>query len=115
MEAFTRWVIRNSVSVVVFSAILSLVAGFFTLRLYGNLRTDLEELLPSNARSVQDLKQISQRLPSSTNLAILAFSDHADASWFRALNIESTGKFISLSSGDPCLSRSRIWLEFEIM
>jgi len=80
MEAFTRWVIRNSVAIVALSVILSLVAGFFTIRLYGNLRTDLEELLPSHARSVQDLKQIGARLPSSTNLAILAFSDDVDAS-----------------------------------
>src|ERR1700757_4288352 len=80
MGAFTRWVIRKAYWIVAFGTILSVVAGYYTTRLYGNLRTDLEELLPSNARSVQDLKQINQRLPATTNLALLVFSDHVDES-----------------------------------
>lgn len=48
--------------------------------LYKNLRTDLEELLPTNARSVQDLNEVRSRLESIDNLSVLVFSDDVVAS-----------------------------------
>jgi predicted RND superfamily exporter protein len=56
------------------SVILSALGGFFSFHLFSNLRTDLEELLPTRARSVIDLGEVRSRLESTNNLAILMLS-----------------------------------------
>lgn len=73
MLRFAPWV-------VLFSIVLTLVSTHFAIRLYSNLRTDFEELLPTQARSVQDLVQIENRMESSSSLAILIYSDHPEQS-----------------------------------
>ena len=79
MEAFTRWVIRNSVTVVVISAILSLVAGvllFDSMEIFGLTSKSFFPVM----REAFKISSRSSAPPSSTNLAILTFSDHVDAS-----------------------------------
>jgi predicted RND superfamily exporter protein len=53
---------------------------WFSILLYKNLRTDMEELLPENARSVIDYNEVTNRIPSYQNLAILIFSQNTQAS-----------------------------------
>lgn len=60
--------------------LLAFVGAFYSVQLYKNLRTQFEELLPSTARSVLDLKEVTERLPSIDNLAVLIFSKNTTAS-----------------------------------
>jgi len=60
--------------------VLAAIAGYYSVLLYKNLRPDLEELLPTTARSVQDLDEVTRRLDSIDNLAILVFSKNTQAS-----------------------------------
>ena len=65
-------------------ALVGTLAGFvgiyYSVQLYKNLRTDVEELLPNTARSVVDLDEVTSRLESIDNLAVLMFSQDAAAS-----------------------------------
>ncbi len=70
------WIMRNASWIVLASLLLTITAAVFSVRLYKNLRTEFEELLPTQARSVKDLGRIRDRLESSSNLAVLVFSDH---------------------------------------
>ena len=60
--------------------ILAALGSVFSVRLYKNLRTNLDELLPASARSVQDAGKIKHRLQSTENLAVLVFSSDPEAS-----------------------------------
>ena len=52
----------------------------FSVLLYANLKTDIEELLPDTARSVRDLVQADSRLFSMENIVVLIFSSDTVAS-----------------------------------
>ena len=73
-------ILRRTTLILWCSLLLTLIGGYYTVKLYANLRTDLEELLPRTARSVQDLDEVGRRLPSIDNLAVLVFSKNAPAS-----------------------------------
>ncbi|MDR3606820.1 MAG: MMPL family transporter [Oligoflexia bacterium] len=83
-ERFKRkyafWTIRYAIPILVTGGILASVGVYYSVRLYGNLRTDLEELLPDSARSVVDLKRVQDRLASTQSLAVLVFSKNTAAS-----------------------------------
>ena len=66
--------------VILVSALLAVLGLVFTIRLYSNLRPDIEELLPKTARSVQDLSEVRARLDGVDLFSILVFSDDIDAS-----------------------------------
>jgi len=55
------------------------VGGYYSVLLYKNLRTDLEELLPTTARAVIDMDEVTKRLDSIDNLAILIMTKNAEA------------------------------------
>jgi predicted RND superfamily exporter protein len=59
---------------------LAFIGAYYSAQLYKNLRTNFEELLPTTARSVLDLNEVTRRLPSIDNLAVLIFSKDASAS-----------------------------------
>jgi len=75
MNQIIRFLIRRAWLSVCFFSILALVGGFYSVRLFSNLRTDLEELLPTQARSVLDLGEVRSRLQSTSSLAILLLSE----------------------------------------
>lgn len=80
MNAFSAFIVRRALWVVIFGTLLS-VAGFhYSVELYKNLRTNFEELLPTNARSVVDLGEVTARLQSIDSLGVLVFSDNIQAS-----------------------------------
>lgn len=60
--------------------ILTGVSAVFAIRLYQNLRTDVEELLPTQARSVKDLAEVQERMEATQSLAVLVFSEHPKGS-----------------------------------
>jgi predicted RND superfamily exporter protein len=60
-------------------ALLAVVSSFYVVKLYGNLKPDIEELLPTSSRSVKDLKEVTSRLRSIDNLAVLLFSKDSNA------------------------------------
>jgi predicted RND superfamily exporter protein len=80
MNKLARFIIRHTSGILWLSLILTLGGGYFTFRLYSNLRTDLEELLPATSRSVRDLDQVARRLRSIDNLALIIYSKDTHAS-----------------------------------
>lgn len=79
MEALCRFILRRAGLVVALATLLTAPAFYYTAKLYQNLRTDLEELLPTTARSVIDLGEVTHRLQSIDNIAILIFSKNGKA------------------------------------
>jgi predicted RND superfamily exporter protein len=60
--------------------LLAGIGAYYSVLLYMNLRTDIEELLPTSARSVVDLNQVTSRLESVDNIVLLAFSKDPERS-----------------------------------
>jgi uncharacterized protein len=79
MKWFARFILRYAGWVALVGTLLAVVGGYYSVQLYKNLRTDVEELLPQDARSVIDLAEVTKRLESIDNLAILIFSENGDA------------------------------------
>jgi uncharacterized protein len=79
VKAFSRLILRFSGIIVLIGTALAVLGAYYSFHLYQNLRPDLEELLPSTARSVMDLDEVTTRLEAIDNLAILIFSKHPDA------------------------------------
>lgn len=75
-RVFTRW----SGTIALVGTLLGIVSTYYSVLLFGNLRTDFRELLPTEARSVIDLREVTERLESIDNLAVLVFSKNTDAS-----------------------------------
>ncbi len=80
MNFFIRFLIKKAWFVVTVCTLLGLIGGYFSVHLFSNLRTDLEELLPAKARSVLDLNEVRTRLLTTNNLAVLALSNDTKAS-----------------------------------
>lgn len=80
MKALRRALVAHAGWVLVGSFLLALWGAFFTVRLYQNLKTDIEELLPTTARSFLDLQEVTGRVESIQNLVILVFSQHTGGS-----------------------------------
>lgn len=70
---------RRALPITLISLALTVISSFFVVKLYANLRPDIEELLPTQSRSVTDLKQVTSRLRSIDNLAVLIFSKEPKA------------------------------------
>lgn len=80
-----RFLLQRARWVVVLYLLLTLGLSAFVVKLFANLRPDLEELLPTTSRSVVDLKEVTSRLRSIDNIAVLIFSeDGAAAGRFQA-------------------------------
>lgn len=79
VKRYITLLLRYRASILAFAAILSVLATYQTVKLYGTLRPSLEELLPANARSVVDLNEVRRRLKSLDSLAVLILSSDAEA------------------------------------
>ena len=80
MGLWSRFVLKHSLAIVLLGLLAGVLGTFYSFKLYKNLRTEIEELLPRNARSVKDLSEIKGRLESTNNLTILVFSSHIESS-----------------------------------
>jgi len=76
VRLFSKFVLRHALSIGLLGTALGGLGGYYTIQLYQNLRTEIHELLPTQARSVIDLQEVSHRLESIEHLAILVFSDY---------------------------------------
>ena len=76
---YSAWLQRNCILVCVLSTFLLLAGGFYTVKLYKNLRTDIEELLPEKAQSVRDLKQAMGRVTVLNHLEVVIQSENPAA------------------------------------
>ncbi len=80
MNWFSNFVLKQARTVAIMGTLLAVLGGYYSIELYKNLRTDIHELLPTSARSVVDLKEVSARLRSIDNLAVLVFSSKTEQS-----------------------------------
>ena len=80
MDFLAKLIMRRAGWVALIGTLLSIISAFYAVRLFGNLKTDIEELLPTNARSVIDLNEVTSRLESTENIDVLIFSEHPEAS-----------------------------------
>ncbi|MEK6706696.1 MAG: MMPL family transporter, partial [Bdellovibrionota bacterium] len=80
MRTFSHFILRRAGLVAIIGTTLAIAGAYFSVELYKNLRTDLAELLPTSARSVQDLDDVTRRLESIDSLAVLVFSKNTEAS-----------------------------------
>ncbi len=76
MKAITHLLIRYAGYWVILGFLIGGWGAYHAVHLFSNLRTEIEELLPTDARSVQDLNEVKARLESTNSLAILISSDH---------------------------------------
>jgi predicted RND superfamily exporter protein len=65
------WLIRRRRLVLCGAAALSIVATAFAARLYGDLRSGIEELLPESAPSVVAARSLAPRLRGATRLSVV--------------------------------------------
>ncbi|MCM0607026.1 MAG: MMPL family transporter [Xanthomonadaceae bacterium] len=80
MKLLARFLNRYAGSVSLAGLALSIVCGYYSVQLYKNLRTEIEELLPTTARSIIDLNEVTSRLASFENMVVLVFSKDTVAS-----------------------------------
>jgi predicted RND superfamily exporter protein len=73
-------VTKYATTLTLLSFLVGGVSLFYTVELYRNLRTDLEELLPTTARSVLDLEEVASRLQGIDSLALVITSQNVKRS-----------------------------------
>ena len=74
MRKFSRFILRNTQLIAILGTLLGIISSYYSFLLYKNLRTDIQELLPTSAPSILDFKEVSERLESIDQFAILLFS-----------------------------------------
>ena len=79
-KTLTRLIVKYWAVVGFLGTVLGFTGAFYTVLLYKNLRTDVEELLPSTARSIVDLNEVTHRLEAIDNIVTLVFSKDKKAS-----------------------------------
>jgi len=80
MTRISRFLLKHATMITIVGSLLGVAGTYFSVKLFSDLRTDFRELLPQSARSVLDLHEVSERLESIDNLAILIFSQDVEGS-----------------------------------
>lgn len=106
LDSLLRFLLRHSRWVLVFAVLISVPAAYFTTKLYGNLKPDLEELLPRKARSILDLDEIRSRLQSVQRLGVLVYSDNTEGS--RKFILDLAARLEALPAGETAGLEYRI-------
>jgi predicted RND superfamily exporter protein len=70
-EGFLRFLQRRSRLIVLSAFLLALLGGYRTVLTYAHLKSELEELLPTNAPSVLALSVARERLPGLRHLGVV--------------------------------------------
>jgi predicted RND superfamily exporter protein len=78
-EKLVPWLIRNRRPILWVALAFSIVGAFFSARLFGDLRSELEELLPKNAPSVVAAKEVGPKLHNVNQLSIIFDGKDGDA------------------------------------
>jgi uncharacterized protein len=74
LKFLAKFIVARAWLVALLGTLLAIAGGYYTVMLYKNLRTNIEELLPTTARSVKDLNEVTGRLKAIDNVVVLAFS-----------------------------------------
>lgn len=69
------WLVRRRSGVLGAALLVTLAAGALSTRLYGDLRSGIEELLPESAPSVRAARDLAPRLRGASRLCIVAEGD----------------------------------------
>ena len=80
MRRITRFLLKYAGLICLLGLVLGAWGTYYSVHLFSNLRTELEELLPTDARSVLDLNEVRSRLESTNNLNLVILSDHPEES-----------------------------------
>jgi predicted RND superfamily exporter protein len=75
---FVRFLLRHTRAILGVALALVIVAGVRTGLTYGNLRSDLEQLLPAHAPGVTALNEARQRLPGLRHLGVVVDTGGSD-------------------------------------
>ena len=70
-ERWVRFADRRRASLLILCALAAILGAIGTVRLFGDLRPDLSELLPRNSRSARDLETVTRRVGSFAELSIV--------------------------------------------
>jgi predicted RND superfamily exporter protein len=73
------WLLDRRRTIAVLALLVGLTGLFFSVRLYGDLRSDVEELLPSNAPSVLAAHEIAPKVHNVAHLSIVLESGDSAA------------------------------------
>jgi predicted RND superfamily exporter protein len=68
---FVGWTLRHGRALWLAALLTSVLAGWRTVHLYRNLRSDIEELLPRNAPSVVAIQELRRRIPGLQFLGVI--------------------------------------------
>jgi predicted RND superfamily exporter protein len=74
---FVRWVLRNGWRLWAAALLLAVPSTFAVVRLYRNLSSDIEELLPQRTASVQAMHELRGRLPGLSSLGVVVAAPDA--------------------------------------
>lgn len=78
-QRFVGWLIQHRWRVLASALVVVLVGGVLMARLYGDLRSEVEELLPSDAPSVVAAKVLQPRLYDVNHLSVVLQGNDGDA------------------------------------
>src|SRR3954464_9580304 len=76
---YCTWLERWHVLIILLSLLAAIAGGFYSVQLYKNLRTDMEELLPETAQSVKDLKSVLGKVGGLNHISVVIESNDAEA------------------------------------
>lgn len=76
---YCTWLEKWHLAVILVSLVAAIIGGFYSVKLYQNLRTDMEELLPESAQSVKDLKSVIGRVGGLNHISVVIESADRDA------------------------------------
>jgi predicted RND superfamily exporter protein len=79
LHRYSVWLIRHYRAILAVSTVAAAIGLYYSVHLYQNLRTDMEELLPENAASVRDLKAVENRVSGLNHLSIVIESENTEA------------------------------------
>ncbi len=74
LHPISKFIMRHAGWIAGVGTLVGIVGLFFSVLLFKNLKTDIEELLPTDARSGKDLTELTHRLESFDNLAIVVLT-----------------------------------------
>ncbi|MCY3664301.1 MAG: MMPL family transporter [Gemmatimonadetes bacterium] len=78
-QRLVRYIYHHYIGIIALATILSVFAGFFAVKLAGNIKTDFADLLSDDYVSVQELNRIKARIGGIAPLMIVITSDDLDA------------------------------------
>ncbi len=77
--ALVPWLVRQRRAVLGVATLVFIVGAFFSVKLYSNLRSGFEELLPDTAPSVKAARTVAKKLHNVTHLSVVFEGSDGDA------------------------------------